>query len=88
MNMPIISILANNSNYNLNRNYRENNVNKNGNCHSYGVINYNTTLPCNRSNVVPLYVKEICKTKSNGCLISYNNCINQLTCTNSNCKLC
>lgn len=59
----------------------------NGDCHSYGLVNYNTTLTCNRNNVVPLYVQDICKIKANGCPLSFSNCVKKLT-YNSNCNQC
>ena len=60
----------------------------NSNCHSQGVVNYKTTLPCNRCNFTPLYVRDICSKKSNGCNVSYNKCVKQLTCNNDSCNYC
>ena len=63
-------------------------VTGNGSCHNHGLVNYNTSLPCNRCNVTPLYVQEICQSKANGCSISYDKCVKKLTCTNSGCNPC
>jgi len=62
-------------------------VKGNGGCHSHGTVNYNTLSKCDRKNIVPLYVQDICKTKANGCMISYNHCVKKLT-HNSNCDKC
>ena len=60
----------------------------NSNCHSHGVINYNTTLPCNRCSFTPLYVREICTNRSQGCNVSYKKCVQKLTCNNNSCNYC
>ena len=62
-------------------------VKGNSGCHSNGLVNYTITPRCARNSVVPLYVQDICKTKSNGCNTSYNLCVSKLT-YNTNCKLC
>ena len=58
------------------------------NCHPYGVVNYKTTLPCNRSNFTPLYIRDLCSKRANGCNVSYNKCIKDLTCNNDSCNYC
>ncbi len=63
-------------------------VKGNGGCHSYGQVNYKTTMPCNRCNFTPLYVQEICQAKANGCSMTYDKCVKKLTCTNCNTKSC
>lgn len=63
-------------------------VTGNGHCHNNGLVNYETKLPCNRCNVTPLYVQEICQTRANGCAVSYAKCVKSLTCTNSSCNPC
>lgn len=74
--------------YNSENNCLLDKVKGNGNCHSYGLINYKTIMPnYSRYNIVPLYVQDICKTKANGCLISYNKCVQKLNYT-SNCNRC
>ena len=60
----------------------------NSNCHPYGVINYQTTLPCNRCNFTPLYIQDICSKQSNGCGVSYKKCVKALTCNNDTCNYC
>ena len=63
-------------------------VKGNGQCHDYGLVNYPTTLPCNRCNVSPLYVQEKCRAKARGCSMTYSNCVKELTCNHSNCNTC
>ena len=63
-------------------------VTGNGSCHNHGLVNYYTKLPCNRCNVTPLYVQEICQNRAHGCAITYDKCVKKLTCTNSTCNPC
>ena len=60
----------------------------NSNCHSYGVVNYQTTLPCNRCNFTPLYIQNICSKQANGCGVTYKKCVKELTCNNDTCNYC
>ena len=64
------------------------NISGNGNCHNNGLVNFPTTLPCNRCNVPPLYVQEICHNRAHGCAVSYSKCVKELTCNHSNCNVC
>lgn len=63
-------------------------TNPNGGCHNHGLVNYKTTLPCNRCNVTPLYVQEICQQKANGCSLTYDQCVKKLSCSDCNTNLC